>query len=229
MGLPSSRRTPLTFAVLSDPGRLLAPGRCGAQTWPLLLLRQRHPPVMTFGALSHGLSHRCLRFVPSSRTTTQNSLPVADRPFRVGFSMPTEFVWRVSHLHAFPSPRAYSWREAILILTEAAALALAGEPVFLRRAPLASCPANYFYSLLDSISPFRYFWVSGPTTSHPGAAGPPGRCRADSRLAPRPSQLESHAALPRTMFHLELAQRRRPVKGHGRSQPAFEAGGPRPD
>jgi hypothetical protein len=33
---------------------------------------------------------------------------------------------------------------ALLILTEAAALALAGELVFLRRAPLASCPANYF-------------------------------------------------------------------------------------
>jgi predicted nucleic acid-binding protein len=33
---------------------------------------------------------------------------------------------------------------ALLILTEAAALALAGELIFLRRAPLASCPANYF-------------------------------------------------------------------------------------
>ena len=79
----------------------------GAQAWPPQLLRRRHQPVMTFGALSHRFNHRCLRFVPSSRTTTQNSLPVADRPFRVGFSMPTEFVRRVSHLHAFLSPRAY--------------------------------------------------------------------------------------------------------------------------
>jgi len=31
-----------------------------------------------------------------------------------------------------------------LILTEAAALALAGELVFFRRAPLASCPAKLF-------------------------------------------------------------------------------------
>jgi hypothetical protein len=62
---------------------------------------------------------------------------------------------------------------ALLILTEAAALALAGELVFLRRAPLASCPANYFCLGLDSAFPFRYFLVSGPTTSHSGAAGPP--------------------------------------------------------
>jgi CheY-like chemotaxis protein len=33
---------------------------------------------------------------------------------------------------------------ALLILTEAAVLALAGELGFLRRAPLASCPAKYF-------------------------------------------------------------------------------------
>ena len=62
---------------------------------------------------------------------------------------------------------------AILIMTEAAALALVGELVFLQPAPFASCPENYFYRLLDSSSPFRYFSVSGPTTSHSGAAGPP--------------------------------------------------------
>ena len=62
---------------------------------------------MSFVALSHGLSTGCLRFVPPSRTTTQNSLPAADRPFRVGFFMPTEFVRRVSSLSRFPSPRAY--------------------------------------------------------------------------------------------------------------------------
>jgi hypothetical protein len=43
---------------------------------------------------------------------------------------------------------------AVLILTEAAALALAGELVFLRRAPLASCPVNYFNFCLIHISPF---------------------------------------------------------------------------
>ena len=52
----------------------------------------------TFGAQSHGFCTGCLRFVPSSRTTTQNSLPVVSQPFRVGFLIPTEFVRRVSAL-----------------------------------------------------------------------------------------------------------------------------------
>ena len=71
---------------------------------------------MTFEALSHGFSHGCLRFVPPSRATTQNSLPVADRPFRVGLFIPTEFVRRVSHFRA-PLSQVFSWREAILIVT----------------------------------------------------------------------------------------------------------------
>jgi len=75
--------------ALGPRSALCARSLCGAQAWPPQLLRRRHQPVMTFGALSHSFGHRCLRFVPSSRTTTQNSLPVADRPFRVGFSMPT--------------------------------------------------------------------------------------------------------------------------------------------
>jgi hypothetical protein len=63
--------------------------------------------MVTFVALSHGLSHGCLRFVPPSRATTQNSLPAANQPFRVAFSIATEFVRRVSHLHALPSPRTF--------------------------------------------------------------------------------------------------------------------------
>jgi hypothetical protein len=59
-----------------------------ARMWSPQLLPRRHRPVMTFEALSHGFSHGCLRFVPSSRTTTQNSLPVADLPSRVGFFHP---------------------------------------------------------------------------------------------------------------------------------------------
>jgi hypothetical protein len=47
---------------------------------------------------------------------------------------------------------------ALLILTEAAALALAGELVFLRRAPLASCPANYFVFIWTQLSPFGISW-----------------------------------------------------------------------
>ena len=106
-GSPKFPANPSGLCRALGPRRSLAPGLCGAQACPLQLLLQRHPSVMTFEALSHGFSRRCLRFVPSSRTTTQNSLPVADRPFRVGFSMPTEFVRRVSHLHALPSPRAF--------------------------------------------------------------------------------------------------------------------------
>jgi hypothetical protein len=55
---------------------------------PRKLLPRGHRSTVTFGALSHGLSHSCLRFVPPSRTTTQNSLPVVDQPFRVGFFIP---------------------------------------------------------------------------------------------------------------------------------------------
>ena len=67
---------------------------------------------MTFEARSHGLSHSCLRFVPTSRSTTQNSLPVVDQPFRVGFSMPTEFDWRVSHFSRSPLPGLFLARSS---------------------------------------------------------------------------------------------------------------------
>jgi hypothetical protein len=46
---------------------------------------------------------------------------------------------------------------AILILTEAAALALAGELIFLWRALLASCPANYFCFLSGFSFPLSVF------------------------------------------------------------------------
>lgn len=98
----------LTFAVLLDSGRFLAPDPLySARTWSPQNATSRTPDDdMSFVALSHGLSHGCLRFVPPSRTTTRNSLPAADRPFRVGFFMPTEFVRRVSSLSRFPSPKA---------------------------------------------------------------------------------------------------------------------------
>ena len=97
---------------------------------------------MTFEALSHGFSHGCLRFVPSSRTTTQNSLPLADRPLRVGFSIPAEFVWRVSHFRA-PLSQGFSWREAILILRNAAVC----EYVFSARRGLVAQIGNLSASL----------------------------------------------------------------------------------
>ena len=112
-GSPKFPANPFGLCHALGPRRSLAPGHCSVRAWPLPSLGQRHPSDMTFEALSHSLSRRCLRFVPSSRTTTQNSLPVADRPFRVGFPIPTEFVWRVSHFRA-PLSQGFSWREAIL-------------------------------------------------------------------------------------------------------------------
>ena len=59
---------------------------------------------MTFEARSHGFGHDCLRFVPSSWTTTQNSLPVADRPSGWAFSYPQSSFGEF-HTFALPSPR----------------------------------------------------------------------------------------------------------------------------
>jgi len=66
------------------------------QCCPRTARRRRPQRFITFEAQSHGFCTGCLRFVPSSWTTTQNSLPVVSQPFRVGFLIPTEFVRRVS-------------------------------------------------------------------------------------------------------------------------------------
>ena len=104
------------FALLSDSGRASTPGFLRRFGIALVPTKDEGPSELSaFGALSHGLCTGCLRFVPSSRTTTQNSLPVADQPFRVGFPIPTEFIWRVSHFRA-PLSQGFSWREAVLIM-----------------------------------------------------------------------------------------------------------------
>ena len=72
---------------------------------PRRLLPQGHQTILTFVARSHGLSHGCLRFVPPSQATTQDSLPVADQPFRVGLFIPQSSVGEF-HTFALPSPRA---------------------------------------------------------------------------------------------------------------------------
>ena len=48
-----------------------------------------------FEAQSHGFGTGCLRFVPPSRTTTQNSLPGVTSVPGWDSSVPTEFLWRV--------------------------------------------------------------------------------------------------------------------------------------
>lgn len=74
-------------ALLSDPGPAFAPGllqRVG--TVPLAVKRRTQDDLSLFGALSHGLGTRCLRFVPPSRTTTQDSLRRGGQPFAEGIS-----------------------------------------------------------------------------------------------------------------------------------------------
>lgn len=47
--------------------------------------RRRRWQELSFGALSYGFCARCLRFVPPSLTTTQDSLPAGGSRCRVGF------------------------------------------------------------------------------------------------------------------------------------------------
>jgi len=62
-----------------------------------------------FEARSHGLSTGCLRFVPSSRTTTQNSLPGVANRCRVGLD--THRVPLSSFRFALPLLLGLSWRD----------------------------------------------------------------------------------------------------------------------
>ena len=83
---------PCSQTPAGPPRQAIAAFRCCPRT-----ARRRRPRrLSTFEAQSHGFCTGCLRFVPSSRTTTQNSLPVVSQPFRMGFLIPTEFVRRVS-------------------------------------------------------------------------------------------------------------------------------------
>jgi hypothetical protein len=66
----------------------------------------------TFGVLSHGFCTRCLRFVPPSLTTTQDSLPAGCQPLPDGtFThwVPTKgFEHR---LHTHPPFLSFAWRD----------------------------------------------------------------------------------------------------------------------
>ena len=76
------------FALLSDSGRALVPSLHGTlvlppDNWDEEGLRH----IAAFGALSHGLSTSCLRFVPPSLATTQNSLPGGGQSFPGGIAI----------------------------------------------------------------------------------------------------------------------------------------------
>ena len=84
----------------------------GARTSSPSLKQRRPRRIMSFVARSPGFSHRCLRFVPSSRTTTQNSLPVADQPSGWAFPCPQS---SFGEFHTFRAPLSqdFSWRDSI--------------------------------------------------------------------------------------------------------------------
>ena len=76
--------------------------------------------LKSFEAQSHSFSTRCLRFVPPSLATTQNSLPVVANLFRVGFQLPTEFLRTVSASRLSP-PLSFSWRDVGSFVEKASA------------------------------------------------------------------------------------------------------------
>ena len=67
-----------------------------------------------FEAQSHGFGTGCLRFVPPSRATTQNSLPGVANLSGWDSSVPTEFLRRVLSFPARPSPWAFMARQELL-------------------------------------------------------------------------------------------------------------------
>ncbi|MGA2477071.1 MAG: hypothetical protein ABSF73_10705, partial [Terriglobia bacterium] len=73
------------FALLSDPGRTSAPGLFAAlRCCPRELHGEGSSNKYPFETQSHGFGIGYLRFVPPSRATTQDSLPVVANLFRVG-------------------------------------------------------------------------------------------------------------------------------------------------
>jgi len=76
------------YALLLDSGRALVPSLHGTSVLPPVNGTRRAPTTTRdFGALSHGLSTGCLRFVPPSLATTQNSLPGGRQPFPGGIPL----------------------------------------------------------------------------------------------------------------------------------------------
>jgi hypothetical protein len=102
-GLPGSQRTPLCLCpALGSRSDLGASPRCGALVWPPLTPRRRLRRCSPFETQSHGFGIHCLRFVPPSRTTTQDSLPGVASLFRVG--LVTHWVLSSSFGCASPAP-----------------------------------------------------------------------------------------------------------------------------
>jgi hypothetical protein len=104
-------------ALLFDPGRTSLPGRCGRSVLPSAETTASAPPTMNFGAPSHGLLGRCLRFaacVAASRARLASNW----WPALVGRGwLPAGFQRRFRHvLLGFQATRppssGFAWRTA---------------------------------------------------------------------------------------------------------------------
>ena len=97
-------------ALLLDSAGALMPSLDGISVLPPNRQTRRASGFSSFEAQSHSLSTRCLRFMPPSRTTMQNSLPVLASFSVWDCSLPTEFRWAVS-ASRLPPPLSLSWRD----------------------------------------------------------------------------------------------------------------------
>lgn len=80
---PENPNIPLPCSQIPAGPRRLA--LFGAPVLPPDMLTQEAPATFcSFVTQSHGFGIHCLRFVPPSRTTTQDSFPVVASLFRVG-------------------------------------------------------------------------------------------------------------------------------------------------
>ena len=108
--LPSSQGTPMCLcpALRPRPDQR-TPRHCGVSVLPPLTKRRRLRRLISFEAQLHGFSTRCLRFMPPSLATMQNSLPGVASLSGWDFSLPTEFHWRVSL--SLPLSQGLPWRD----------------------------------------------------------------------------------------------------------------------
>jgi hypothetical protein len=142
-GSPKFPGNPCASALFSDPGPTSTPGIAASRCCPHGCDDEDSGHNTTFGVLSHGFCTRCLRFVPPSLTTTQDSLPAGCQPLPDGtFThwVPTKGFER--RLHTHPPFLGFAWRD-----TPAAFAKRFGEPQPYmrprrRRGEVRTCPAS---------------------------------------------------------------------------------------
>ena len=111
-GSPKFPGNPCASALLSDPGPTSTPGISASRFCPHGCDDEDSGHNTAFGVLSHGFCTRCLRFVPPSLTTTQDSLPAGCQPLPDGtFThwVPTKGFEHFLHTH--PPFLSFAWRD----------------------------------------------------------------------------------------------------------------------